>query len=44
LVSSTAGEPQLDHADIKRLADALELKALLARKLHLPAPSRESMR
>jgi hypothetical protein len=31
-------KPHLDHADIKRLADALELKALLARKLHVVAP------
>lgn len=31
-------KPRLDHADIKRLADALELKALVARKLHLVAP------
>ena len=30
--------PELDHADIKRLADALELKALTADKLHVLAP------
>lgn len=31
-------KPGLDHADIKRVADALELKAMLAGKLHIPAP------
>jgi hypothetical protein len=31
-------KPGLDQADIKRLADALELKAMVAGKLHLPAP------
>lgn len=31
-------KPGLDHADIKRLADALELKAMVAGKLHVPAP------
>lgn len=31
-------KPGLDQGDIKRLADALELKALVAGKLHLPAP------
>lgn len=31
-------KPGLDHADIKRLADALELKAMVADKLHVLAP------
>lgn len=31
-------KPGLDHADIKRLADALELKALVAGKLHVLTP------
>ena len=31
-------KPGLDHADIKRLADALELKAMVAGKLHVLAP------
>lgn len=31
-------KPGLDHADIKRLADALELKAMVAGKLHVIAP------
>jgi len=31
-------KPGLDHADIKRLADALELKAMVAGKLHVHAP------
>lgn len=31
-------KPGLDQGDIKRLADALELKAMVAGKLHLPAP------
>ncbi|HZF84901.1 MAG TPA: SEC-C metal-binding domain-containing protein, partial [Burkholderiaceae bacterium] len=31
-------KPGLDHADIKRLADALELKAMAADKLHVIAP------
>lgn len=31
-------KPSLDHADIKRIADALELKAMLADKLGDPAP------
>lgn len=31
-------KPELDHADIKRLADALELKAMVADKLHVLAP------
>jgi len=31
-------KPGLDQGDIKRLADALELKAMVADKLHLPAP------
>lgn len=31
-------KPGLDHVDIKRLADALELKAMVAGKLHVLAP------
>lgn len=31
-------KPGLDHGDIKRLADALELKAMVAGELHLPSP------
>lgn len=31
-------KPGLDHGDIKRIGDALELKALVAGKLHVPAP------
>jgi hypothetical protein len=31
-------KPGLDHADIKRLADALELKAMVASKLHMLTP------
>lgn len=31
-------KPGLDHADIKRIADALELKAMLAGKLSIPKP------
>ena len=31
-------KPGLDHGDIKRLADALELKAMVANKLHVLAP------
>ncbi len=31
-------KPGLDQADIKRLADALELKAMVASKLQVPAP------
>jgi hypothetical protein len=31
-------KPGLDHADIKRLADALELKAMVAGRMHLCVP------
>lgn len=31
-------KPGLDHADIKRLADALELKAMVADRMHLSVP------
>lgn len=31
-------KPGLDHADIKRLADALELKAMVSSKLHMLSP------
>jgi hypothetical protein len=31
-------KPGLDHGNIKRLADALDLKAMVARKMHVPAP------